>query len=446
MRPIRRSPDDPGLDTDPSGMPNLYGQDPAEPLDENLHHGRAWHRYRYCYRRGNPLRVLDAGCGTGRSSIAAARLNPGAEVLGVDASAAAVRVARECARGAGLGDVVFAVHDLEAPPPEDWGQFDFVICRRVLGLAGDPARVLTNLVRCLDPRGLLLATFPSREGRRAPRALRQAVGALAPAGASLEERTRIGLDLVQALRPDHPIRAHLTRTQARLPVAAPPAPAGGRPDDGPGQPSELARGVLDALIDDREWTLEESASLLAQAGLRFLYAAEPGRWLADRAFGPGSTPGTLRARIENADPAQLSRLVDALDPLALDDEYALYACHACYSPEVPSWPRTRGSDPAAFDRLIPQRTGLARPDELIPPGSATHGRTLYRTVSGALGELDRLAVLRLAAVDGRSSCGCIDRKLASRTRASDNMMGVRQDCWITLADSGLILLEPPDIV
>ena len=25
---------------------------------EGLHYGRAWHRYRYCYRRAEPLRVL----------------------------------------------------------------------------------------------------------------------------------------------------------------------------------------------------------------------------------------------------------------------------------------------------------------------------------------------------------------------------------------------------
>jgi hypothetical protein len=57
-------------------------------------------------------------------------------------------------------------------------------------------------------------------------------------------------------------------------------------------------------------------------------------------------------------------------------------------------------------------------------------------------ELDRISALRLAAVDGRTSCGAIDRKLASHTRASDDS-AARQACWINLADSGLILLEPP---
>jgi SAM-dependent methyltransferase len=444
MRPTRQTPIEPHPDTDPVGVLDLQGHDPAETLDENLHYGWAWHRYRYCFRRSTPLRVLDAGCGTGRSSVAAARLNAGADVLGVDASAGAVAVGRDRARNAGLAHVAFAIHDLEAPPPGAWGRFDFVICRKVLGHAGDPARVLAHLAGCLDPRGLLLATFPSREGRRAPRALRQAVEALVPTGASLEKRTRIGLDVVQSLRPDHPILEHLARTQAGAPVPSPLSALSGETDlvDSLGHTDELARVVLDALIEQREWTLDETAALLEQSGLGLLHVATPGRWQSDRAFGPGPLPESLRGRIEAADPARLSRLIDALDPSALDDEYALYACLAGHEPEIPSWPRTRHTNPASFDHLIPHLTGLARPDKLLPTGSASQGRTLYRTVAGALGELDRIAVLRLGAVDGQSSCGFIDRKLASHTRSSDNT-AVRQECWITLADSGLILLEPP---
>src|SRR5438270_11280452 len=89
----------------------------ADRLDEQLHYGRAWHRYRYCFRRAESLWILDAGCGTGRSAVWAARLNPGASVLGVDASAAAIGFARERAEAAGLGGgpVEFRVHDPAEP-------------------------------------------------------------------------------------------------------------------------------------------------------------------------------------------------------------------------------------------------------------------------------------------------------------------------------------------
>src|SRR4051812_28574280 len=71
------------------------GSDEPGLVDEGLHYGRAWHRYRYCHRKVDALRVLDAGCGTGRSTLWAARLNPGAEVVGVDASAPVVDFAQE---------------------------------------------------------------------------------------------------------------------------------------------------------------------------------------------------------------------------------------------------------------------------------------------------------------------------------------------------------------
>jgi SAM-dependent methyltransferase len=442
MRPTRSTPADSDPALEPLGLLNLDGHDPAEPLDDNLHHGRSWHRYRYCFRSSEPLRVLDAGCGTGRSSVAAARLNPGASVLGIDVSAAAVDLARERARAAGLGDLAFAVHDLATLNPDDFGRFDFVICRHVLGHADGPARLLGALARCLDPRGLVLATFPARKGRRAPQALRQTIDALAPVSAGLEERTRIGLEILQALRPDHPILQRLAEVQARTWVGH-PRPVPEAAPGGTASPDDLVRLVRDALIDQHAWTLDEASALLAQAGLRLLYAATPWHWHPDQSFGP-TLPEPLHNRLDRIDPPQLSRLIDALDPATFDHDYPLYACLVGHEPETPSWPRSRRAGPATFDRLVPHLTGLARPDQAMLSSSAAHGRTVYRTVSGAVGEVDRIAVLRLAAIDGRSSCGDIDRKLASRTRASDDT-AVRQQCWITLADSGLILLEPPGI-
>jgi hypothetical protein len=48
----------------------------------------------------------------------------------------------------------------------------------------------------------------------------------------------------------------------------------------------------------------------------------------------------------------------------------------------------------------------------------------------------------LEAVDGMKTCGAIDVNLTSRTRASDHIR-IRQECWVYLADSGLVLLETP---
>jgi SAM-dependent methyltransferase len=410
--------------TEPGGEPGFAGAGGPDRSDEGLHYGRAWHRYKYCYRRAEPLRVLVAGCGTGRAAVWAARLNPGARVLGVDASAAAMGFARERAETVGLGGAVaFRAHDLAGPWPAGWGRFDFVVCRGVLGRAADPPRLLAALAEALDPEGLLLVTLPSRAGRQAAYALRQAVAALSPPGAGPAERLGLAREIFHALRPDHPVRARV----GRLPQPATTADV-----------ERLLAGYLD---DRHEWTLDEAAGMLARAGLTLLYAATPWPWRPDRVFAPGALTDRLRSGVERLDPSHLGRLIEALDPTLLDDECQLYACPAAYTPPAPSWPATRLDDPAGFDRLVPELTGLALTDAAAIR-AAPGRRIAYQTLSGTRGELDRLSGLLLADVDGTTPCGAIDRKFASRTRASDDL-DARQSRWIGLADAGLILLRPP---
>src|SRR4051794_24764348 len=171
-------------DPSPQVVPVVSGQ--LDRMDDALHYGWSWHRYRFCYRRPEGLRILDAGCGTGLSTVSLARLNPGSRVVGIDASARALEVARQRAEAAEAKEIEFQRHDLEQPLPP--GPFDFITCRRVLGQVDDPVRVLINLARALDDRGLILATFPSRPGRQVARQLRLATGVICPPGSGLVER------------------------------------------------------------------------------------------------------------------------------------------------------------------------------------------------------------------------------------------------------------------
>jgi SAM-dependent methyltransferase len=342
-------------------------------------------------------------------------------VLGVDVSAEAVDAAREQAEAAGFGGAVsFRVHDLTGPMPDDCGRFDFVVCRGVLGRTVDPHRVLTSLARALTPDGLLLVTLPSRAERLVARALRQAVESLAAAEAPFDERIGLAWDVYRSLRPDHPVRAHIDR----LPQASSPAGV-----------DRLLAGYLN---DGHDWTLDDATEMLARAGLAFLYAATPWRWQPDRVFACDALSDRLQDGIDRLAPDRLSRLIEALDPTLLDDEFQLYACPAGYTPPAPTWPATRLDDPATFARLVPETTGLARVEASTSPG----GRVAYRTVSGLPGELDRMSALLFAAVDGSTSCGEIEKALASRTRAGDGLP-LRQSRWIHMADAGLILLKPP---
>jgi 2-polyprenyl-3-methyl-5-hydroxy-6-metoxy-1,4-benzoquinol methylase len=406
----------------PAEVPVGPGQ--LDRLDDSLHFGWAWHRYKYCYRRNEGLRILDAGCGTGVSTLGLARLNRGSTVVGIDASGPALTVAQSRAEAADEGPrVSFLEHDLEERLPTDLGRFDFIVCRGVLGHASHPVRVLENLACILESRGLLVATFPTRGGVAAIRQFRRALAALCPADMPLRDRAELGLELFRSLRPDHPIR----RLEFRY--------------SGPNGPhtERLVSAYLGP--EPREWVLEEAVADTEAAGLRFLYAAAYAPWSADRAFAP-AVPEGLKARISALGEREQAVLVDALDPSMHLDEYRVHACSAEFEPRLPSWPEELQKHPEVVERLVPHVTGLAWPAE---PGAAPlPGRPpVYAAVTGALGPIDPAADALFRAVDGVLTCGEIDRLVRGRTGVMQPPGG-DSGRWLDLANFGFLTLESTD--
>jgi ubiquinone/menaquinone biosynthesis C-methylase UbiE len=97
------------------------------------------------------LRVLDAGCGTGRNMLEFADLGT---VEGVDSSPEAIEFCRR--RG------VLGVHEgqIERLPFDD-GAFDLILATDVLEHLEDDAAALRELRRVTAPSGRLLATVPA---------------------------------------------------------------------------------------------------------------------------------------------------------------------------------------------------------------------------------------------------------------------------------------------
>jgi SAM-dependent methyltransferase len=407
---------DPAPETCPVGPAQL------DRIDDNLHFGWSWHRHRFCFRRSEGLKILDAGCGTGISTLALARLNPRSSVLGIDFSASSLELARSRAAAQPDLPVEFRALDVEAPLPGALGPFDFIVCRNVLAQVDAPGQVLRNLAARLDGRGLLMASFPSRGGRHPAFQMRRSIHALAEPGMSIEELARIGVELFRALRSDHPIRWY----EAHL--------------NGPGLPG-VERVIAGYLNEpERTWTLEEAVALVEDAGLQFLYAPLRQPWVADRALVQADVSSDLKQRVERATELSRSVLIDALDPSLHGDQYRIYACPAEFEPRLPGWPETCQRDPAATEGLIPHRTALARPDRTGADPATTRGGVTYRAVTGAVGELLQRSHALLQAVDGKRTCGEIQTSLAGPAEAPATC----RDRWLELANRGLVLLESPD--
>jgi SAM-dependent methyltransferase len=109
------------------------------------------------------LRVLDAGCGSGQ--LAAWLAGQGADVTGIDAAPAMVRLAAARVPGG-----TFAVADLTAPLALADGAFDLVVSSLVLHYLRDWVAPLRELRRVLRPGGALVASthHPAQDLRLSP--------------------------------------------------------------------------------------------------------------------------------------------------------------------------------------------------------------------------------------------------------------------------------------
>lgn len=165
-----------------------------------------------------PLRVLDLGTGSGAIALAIARERPNADVVAIDASVAALTVARANATTLGLRNVTFMESDWYATV--GGARFDLVASNPPYVAAGDPHLGLDD-VR-FEPLAALVA---GADGLHALRTIVTGAGErLTPAGALLVEHGYDQAAAVRALLEDAGF-VHLT---ARRDIAGIHRVAGGR--------------------------------------------------------------------------------------------------------------------------------------------------------------------------------------------------------------------------
>ena len=109
-------------------------------------------------------RVLDIGCGTGRSTIEAARLVDRGHVVGVDLSGPMLAYARDRAVEEGITNASFLQADAQIHE-FDAGGFDVAISETGCMFFGDPTAAFTNIGRALRSGGRI-ALLAWREPQR----------------------------------------------------------------------------------------------------------------------------------------------------------------------------------------------------------------------------------------------------------------------------------------
>lgn len=100
-------------------------------------------------------RVLDVGCGAGRTSLDAARAATAGTVLGIDLSGPMLEVARTRAAAAGLTNVEFVQGDAQVHPFAPGG-VDVVLGRNSTMFFDDPTVAFAHLAAATRPGGRLV--------------------------------------------------------------------------------------------------------------------------------------------------------------------------------------------------------------------------------------------------------------------------------------------------
>lgn len=100
-------------------------------------------------------RVVDIGCGAGTDSlIAAEKVGPDGQVIGVDMTEQMLQKARSARSEAGLEQVEFRNgYGEDLPVPDGWA--DVIISNGVLNLMPDKSAALQEMNRALKPEGRL---------------------------------------------------------------------------------------------------------------------------------------------------------------------------------------------------------------------------------------------------------------------------------------------------
>jgi SAM-dependent methyltransferase len=329
-----------------------------------------------------PLRALVAGGGTGDGAIMLAQQmawagRPG-EVVWLDRSAAARRIAEARAAARGLSNLRFVEGSLLDLPALGLGAFDYIDCCGVLHHLPDPEAGLAALAAALAPGGGIGLMVYAPHGRTGVYMLQDALRLLAPPeqppARRIETARRLWRHLPETawLRKNPWLTDHLTGGDA---------------------------GLYDLLLNprDRAFTVPALHALIERAGLRLVTFVEPLRYDPE-VYLPDPR---LRARIASLSPIERAALAEAITGNM--GIHVAYCARAADPPRAPDW-----ENPEAVP-VLRELDGAALARGLSADGALPVVWDGLRVMV----PLPRLARAILARVDGRRSIGAIGEALAA---------------------------------
>lgn len=124
---------------------------------------RKFQRLVQAWNDARPMRILDAGCGTGNTTVAVAAQYPSHQFTGIDLSDASLARARQAARERALDNVRFMQWNMLAPMDGD--PFDVVFCFGSLHHTVDMCAALQTLAGEMTHEGTLFLWVYGSHGR-----------------------------------------------------------------------------------------------------------------------------------------------------------------------------------------------------------------------------------------------------------------------------------------
>ncbi len=109
------------------------------------------------YRNYKNKKILDIGCGTGTTCFYFA--SKGADVLGVDISRNAIRLAKVNSKYLGLSDKV-RFSEVNFPDTKVKGKYDLVLCSETLEHIKDHEKALNEIYKLMSKKGFVLFSVP----------------------------------------------------------------------------------------------------------------------------------------------------------------------------------------------------------------------------------------------------------------------------------------------